>query len=76
MITTSKKSIPQTTESNFIDRVCETCGFSFVADASGFGALLLKDFVLCRKKPRPIDMTKFIDVLGLFNRLTMCEVAA
>lgn len=71
MITTAKKPNLQTIESHFISRVCQTCGFSFVVDASGFDALTVRDFVLGRKKPRPIDMTKFIDVLGLFNRLTM-----
>ena len=76
MINTPKKSNSQTTESIFISRVCQTCGLIFVADASGFDVLTLKDFVLGRKKPRPTDMTKFIDALGLFNRLTMCEVAA
>ena len=71
MITTTKKSTPQTTESIFIDLVCETCGFSFVVDASGLDALTVADFVVGRRKPRPIDITKFIDVLDLFNRLTM-----
>lgn len=65
-----KRSAQATTESDFILRVCLTCGFEFVGMLTGFDWLTLKDFTVGRKKPRPIDMTKFISALGEFNRLT------
>lgn len=70
MIITVKKSNPVTAESEFIERVCETCGWLFVAITTGFSAEKIRDFSIGRRKPRPIDMKKFINALGKFNELT------
>ncbi|WP_026470337.1 hypothetical protein [Alkanindiges illinoisensis] len=70
MIFQSPKPSLKTIESEFIERVCETCGWLFVSIITGFGAEKIRDFSIGRRKPRPIDMRKFIDALGKFNQLT------
>lgn len=70
LITQSHKPSLKTVESEFIERVCETCGWLFVAITTGFDANKIRDFSIGRRKPRPIDMKKFIDALGKFNKLT------
>lgn len=70
MITKAHKPTLKTVESEFIERVCETCGWLFVAISTGFDANKIRDFGIGRRKPRPIDMKKFIDALGKFNQLT------
>ena len=63
-------------ESQFIDQVTKTTGAPFLALATKIDVQVINDFIVGRLIPQPTDMTKFIDALGLFNRLTMCEVAA
>ena len=70
MITRPYKSNLKTVEAEFIERVCETCGWLFVAITTGFDGDKIRDFSIGRRKPRPIDMKKFIDALGKFNQLT------
>ena len=70
MITHFQKPNLKTVEAEFIERVCETCGWLFVSIIRGFGAEKIRDFSIGRCKPRPIDMKKFIDALGKFNQLT------
>jgi hypothetical protein len=70
MITHFQKPNLKTVEAEFIERVCETCGWLFVSIITGFSAEKIRDFSIGRCKPRPIDMKKFIDALGKFNQLT------
>ena len=63
-------------ESQFIKQVTKTTGAPFLALATKIDVQVINDFIVGRSSPQPIDMTKFIDALGLFNQLTMCEVAA
>lgn len=70
MITRSHKPNLKTVEAEFIERVCKTCGWLFVAITTGFSAEKIRDFSIGRRKPRPIDMKKFINALGKFNELT------
>lgn len=75
MTTTVKKSNPVTAESEFIDRVCQTCGFFFACTLTGFDGYTVRDFCIGHQKPRSIDMRKFIDALGKFNELTKVRSA-
>ena len=74
MTTKPKNSIPQTTESSFIDKARKTCGAPFLALFTNIDVQKINDFVVGRLSPVAHEMDLFIAALGEFNRLTRVEL--